>query len=332
MEKVFMPKGQNSAEIITLKDGEEISVKKEGVYVLRGNAENACVTVDVKNAQAELVLDSLTVVNTGMPVLYVKKADRVRITMAPGSENSLSLTGKSRGGKAHKADALICSRADLIFGGSGRMKLSSCSQAVTSEKNVQIDSGIYVLETDGTAVLAEQSIRIAEGTVTIRSGNDGLHAGAGEEPAEGKIVIGGGTLDIRSEDDCLHAVSAVRIDGGTLHLEGHECIEATRIQINGGNMHLCGEDDAINTTRTAKDHYEPCTEINGGTIQIVVPDNGKADGIDCNGRLIITGGTLQITGSSVLDVTEGIRFDGGKVIINGEAVKSLEKYNTAGRK
>ena len=70
-------------------------------------------------------------------------------------------------------------------------------------------------------------------------------------------------------------------------------------------------------------------EINGGSISIAMGP-GDTDGIDSNGSLIITGGSIDITGSSSFDCDGQVSFTGGTVIVNGQQVDTIPSQMMGG--
>ena len=88
------------AEATALQDGETRTVTKAGVYVLSGSVKNAAVIVEAGDEdKVQLVLDGLNVTNDNFPAIYVKNADKVFVTTAADSENSLAVTGSFTAGE-----------------------------------------------------------------------------------------------------------------------------------------------------------------------------------------------------------------------------------------
>ena len=314
------------SERITVKNGDAVTIRKEGVYVLSGTAKNAKVTVEAEGAKVQLLLDNLSITNTDMPALVIKEADKVFITLADGSDNRLAVTGKFKKDEKIKRNAVIFSHADLTMNGRGNLQIRSTNRAVQSEEEVVITGGTYAFDTENNAVEASDSIRIKDGNITITSGDDGLHAENEANSKKGYVYIGGGSLNITAEDDCIFAIPILQVDDGNIFLNGHEGLEATWIQINGGKMRIMGKDDGMNANRSAKEYYKTLAEINGGEVEIRLSGD-VADGIDSNGDLVMTGGKLDITGKRAIDIVGKIQFTGGTVIFNGKEQKNLDKIN-----
>ena len=78
------------AQTITVSDRDTVHITEAGVYVLQGNAKNACVLVEAgDDDKVQLVLAGLTIENNGQPCILVESADKVFLTSAEGSENKL---------------------------------------------------------------------------------------------------------------------------------------------------------------------------------------------------------------------------------------------------
>lgn len=162
----------------SVSDGAEISITTAGVYVLSGSAKNATVTVDAGDEdKVQLVLDGLTVSNENFPVIYVKNADKVFVTTAEGSENSLSVTGTFTADGSTNTDAVIFSRDDLVLNGLGTLNISSTDNGIACKDDLKITGGTLNVSAVDACIEANDSIAVAGGTVTVTSSKkDGLHA------------------------------------------------------------------------------------------------------------------------------------------------------------
>lgn len=307
----------SEATVYTVSDGKDISITAEGVYVLSGSAKNVTVVVDAGDEdKVQLVLDGLSVTNDDSPVIYVKNADKVYVTTAEGSENTLSVTGTFTADGSTNTDAVVFSRDDLVLNGLGTLNISSTDNGVSCKDDLKITGGVLNVSAVGHGIEANDSISVADGTITVKSAQkDGLHAENEDDDKAGWIYICGGTLTITAADDGIHAVSILQIDGGTLNITAAEGIEATWVQINDGSITISASDDGINGGQKSKS-YTVCVEINGGSLSITM-GQGDTDGIDSNGNLIITGGTISVNAQSPFDYDGTLTHTGGTIIVNG---------------
>ena len=143
------------------------------------------------------------------------------------------------------------------------------------------------------------------------------------------LKIKGGNLSVTAGRKALSANDTLTVEDGILSLNaGTEGMEATYVLLNGGSVSIQAGDDGINATWNS-DTLSPGVEINGGSISIAMGP-GDTDGIDSNGSLIITGGSIDITGSSSFDCDGQVSFTGGTVIVNGQQVDTIPSQMMGG--
>ncbi len=304
----------------TVSDGQDIQIASAGIYVITGTANNASVIVEAgKDDKVQLVLDGVSVTNADFPVIYVKSADKVFVTVS--GDSSLSVTGTFRADGGTNTDGVIFSKADLTLNGTASLTVSSSRNGIVGKDDLRITGGTWRINARSKAVEANDSIRIAGGTLDLTAGTDGLHAENEEDTAKGYVYISGGSLAINAGDDGVHGTSVVQVDGGAMDIRAAEGIEGTYVQINGGTISIQSSDDGINAGRKSG-AYTPLIEINDGDITIVM-SGGDTDGIDANGNIVVNGGTIRVTGNSAFDADGNAQRNGGTIIINGQQVSSI---------
>ena len=305
----------------TVKNNLDIEITAAGVYVLSGTAQNVTVLVDAGDEdKVQLVLDGLTLTNEDSPCIYVKNADKVFVTTTD-SENSLSVTGAFTADGDTNTDAVIFSKDDLVLNGVGVLTITSTENGITSKDDLKVTGGTLTIDCAADALEANDAIAVADGTFTITTEKDGLHAENDEDDAQGTVYISGGAFTITAGSDAIQGTAAVQIDGGTFDLTAREGIEAAWVIINDGTIHISASDDGINAARKSS-AVSPAVEINGGSLTIVM-GQGDTDGIDSNGDLTITGGTVDITGNSPFDYDGTAARTGGTLIVNGEEADEI---------
>ena len=309
----------------TVSDNTDINITKEGLYVISGTAQNTTIYVEVgEEEKVQLVLQKLSITNETMPCIYVKTADKVFITLA--ETNSLSVTGTFYTDGSTTLNGVIFSKQDITLNGTGTLNIKSTQNGITGKDDVKITGGTYNITAEAVAVRANDSIRIADGVIVLNAGTDGLHAENGSDDAKGYIYIGGGKINIEASDDCIHGQSVVQIDDGTITLNGAEGIEGTYVQINDGTISITATGDGINAGNKSNS-YKVTIEIAGGTINIVM-SSGDTDAIDSNGDIIISGGTINVTGSGAFDYDGTATYTGGIIIINGTQINTIPSPDT----
>ncbi len=319
----------SSAKSVTVSDGKTIEITEEGVYVISGTAKDCTIKVNAdSSSKIQLVLDGVTITNSSTPAIYVVSADKCFVTTTD-SENTLTVTGTFTADGETNTDAVIFSKDDLVLNGSGTLNITSTDNGISGKDDIKITGGAYNITSTADAIEANDSIRICGGTFNITSSKDGLHSENDEDDTQGYIFISSGSFTINALGDAIQATTAVQIDGGTFNLTASEGIEGTYVQINDGSVYISASDDGINGSQKSRSYSTPVIEINGGEITIVM-GQGDTDAVDVNGNVIVSGGTIDITGQSSFDYDGTAQYNGGTIIINGSQVNAIPQSMMGG--
>ena len=310
--------------------GSNVTISGAGTYVLTGTLDNGSVIVDAgEEDKVQLVLDGVSIRSDTFAALYVKQADKVFVTLANGTTSSLSNGGSFTPIGENDVDAVVYSRDDVTFNGTGSLQISSpAGHGIVGKDELTITAGVYEITATDNAIRARDGIAIADGSFTVTAGNDGLHAENNDDETLGSIYIAGGTFTVNASDDGFYATTLLQIDGGSFDVTAAEGLEATYIRINDGEINISASDDGVNAAYKSS-AYTPTVEINGGTLNIVM-DAGDTDGVDSNGNLIINGGTIDITGQSSFDYDGTAQYNGGTIIVNGQTVDAIPNQMMGG--
>jgi hypothetical protein len=315
---------------IALVSGQEVTLTEEGVYVLRGEAEDVTVVVEADDeAKVQIVLDGVTIENENAPAIYVKSADKVFVTTT-SSSNVMEVTGSYEPDGETNLDAVIFSRQDLVLNGTGTLAVVSAQgNGITSKDDLKVTGGTYSITSLMDALEANDSIRIAGGDITIVTDKDGLHSDNEDDLSLGYVYILDGTLDITADDDAIRGTSIVQVDGGVINIATcTEGIEATQIQINGGEIDIYATDDGMNAS--AKSNLDIMIEVNGGTINVSMA-GGDTDAFDSNGALYVNEGTIDVAApTSAFDAQGTTQLNGGTVTVNGQTITQITQSQMGG--
>ena len=331
--------------------GKTATISAAGTYIFSGNANNVCIIVDAPDAEVRLVLDNLSITNSSTAPVYVKNAAKVYVTLAENSTNTLSVNGEFVKIDGAKAEAVIFAQSDLTLNGSGTLNATAQNgSGITSKKNLVITGGTFDITTSSHALKGKDNVNVAGGRFTLTSGKDGIHSENDDNAESGNIYIKGGTFVISAEGEALDAINNIKIDGGSIDVvQSDEGMEAATIDINGGKITLVSSDDGINTSYSDKEEIAEKSagtaasassvsssarkkggmqniseqamhtylNITGGEITI----DSQADGIDSNGSVYISGGTVRILGPAS-DNDAALDYDVRAVITGGEFIAS----------
>ena len=310
-------------------NGSTVTITAAGTYILSGALDGSVIVDAAKEDEVQLVLDGVTVHADSFAALYVVQADKVFVTLAEGTVNVLSNGGRFTQIDDNDVDAVIFSKDDLSFNGTGTLRISSpAGHGIVGKDDVTFTQGVYEIEAADHAIRVKDNLSIADGSFTLQGGEDGLHAENSDDDTLGNIYLAGGDFRITVSDDAIHAEALLQIDGGTFEITAAEGLEATYIQINGGQIRISASDDGINAARKSS-AYTPTLEVNGGELTIVM-GAGDTDGVDSNGNLIINGGTIDVTAQSAFDYDGSAQYNGGTIIINGQTVNAIPNQMMGG--
>jgi hypothetical protein len=245
-------------------------------------------------------------------------------------EGALTVIGRFNDGIAGKDGVVI---------GGGTITVDAADDGIRGKDYLVVTGGTLDVTAGGDALKSDNEddaslgyVRLAGGAIDLAAGTDGIDAFSSAE-------VDGGTLTIAAGDDAIHAETRVEVNGGAIDISrSYEGLEATQIVITGGDITLVADDDGLNVAGgvdasgwTQEGGFEAgpagrggpgggpggeaavegyYAEISGGTL---VMDTG-GDGLDSNGSLTITGGTVVVNGP----LSDG----NGAIDVNGELLIS----------
>lgn len=201
-------------------EGSQIVIQAEGVYLLSGALDDGQIIVNAGDAdQVQLVLRGADISSSTSAAIYALEADQVLITLAEGTENTLTNGGEYVAIDDNKIDAVIFAKTDLTLNGSGSLTINAqAGHGVVSKDDLVITGGSYVITAASHGLSGKNSVAIADGTFTITSGKDGIHAENAEDLSQGTLFISDGSYTIAAQGDAISAEGALQIDGGTFEL------------------------------------------------------------------------------------------------------------------
>ena len=299
----------------TIEDSKDISISKEGTYVIKWSAKEVTIYVEVWNdGKVQLILDWVNISNSDFPCIYVKQADKVFITTTD-SENLLEVTWELIDDWEVNTNWVIFSREDLTLNGVWSITINSTKNGIVWKDDLKITWGNYTITASKKAIDANDSIRIYDWEFNLNAWTDWLHAENSDDDSLGYIYIGWWNFNITAWDDAIHWVSTIQIDDWNFTITWAEGIEWTHVQINWGNISIAATDDWINAAHKS-DAIDVAFEINWGYVKIIMGE-WDTDWVDSNGNLYIYWWILDISARSPTDYDGSVIYSWGTLIIDG---------------
>ena len=292
--------------------------------------------------------DSITV-SSGTVALISTNGDGVKTENTDTNKN-----GVTRG------DIVISGGTVTVYAAGDGFQAAHNFEMTTGEEGIAPTVTVYTGSYSGytaagasttsyKGVKVQNELIIADGSITLQTYDDGLHADYGASlgdgtKGQGTIHISGGTVTMNvyspanktaggrrgpggwggqqtvSGADGIHADAVLNISGGTVNVDSaYEGLEANVINISGGSTVVSANDDGVNAT---KGNATPQINVTGGYLDVSVAASGDVDGIDSNGNYSQSGGVVITRGPSsemaaAIDADGSVKVTGGTLIILG---------------
>ena len=321
------------------KDG-TITIQQEGTYVVTGTLNDGRIVVQAADThKVRIVLKGASIYCADHAALFIKQADKVFLTLADGSENTLG-SGSSYhlSDEDSNVDGVIFSRADLTLNGSGKLTVNAkYKHAIVSKDDLIVTGGAYAITAgNGGGLYGKDCVKITNGTFTIQSGTDGIQASNAEQADRGYVYISGGALHITAGTDGIQADTVLRIDGGAFQITsgGGSANASTDQKGNknpgwgmwgpGSKEETAETEDSTDTSDSAKGLKAGASlSVHGGTFTIDSSD----DSVHCNGTVTITGGTFALSsGDDGVHAGDALLIQNGTIAIS-QSYEGLEGLN-----
>lgn len=332
-------------------NGQTVTITAEGTYIFSGTLSEGQIVVDADNEKVQIVFDNVDITCASSAAVYVKSAEKVFVTLAEGSLNTLRNTDEYVAIDDNNIDAVIFAKSDITLNGTGSLTIVSAEgHGIVSKDDLKITGGTYDITAAGHALSGKDSVRIADGTFILTAEKDGIHAENADDEEEGYIYIADGDFAITSDGDGMDASNIVQIEDGIFDitagggaansLKTHESdmpgepgggMPQNGRKPDGEDMPEMGEKpDGENMPQdTTTDESSTSTKgikagggmyLNGGTYQIDSAD----DSIHSNANITIADGTYTLaTGDDGVHADDALIVNGGTITVT-ESYEGLE--------
>jgi hypothetical protein len=355
-----------------------VSITAAGAYVVSGKLDNGQIVVNVKDEGiVRLVLNGAEIYNSSTSAIFVEEAGKTIISLQEGTTNLVS-DGKTYvypDASTDEPNSAIFSKDDLTINGTGKLIVQgNYNNGITSKDKLKITGGTLDIQAVDDALMGRDLVAVQEGNITIEAGGQGIKTSNDTEGSEGYIDIAGGSFNINSGEDALHSSGGLHVNGGDVHInagddgihaevsiaiaggtidiaKSNEGIEAPTVVISEGKTSVVSSDDGVNISsgdaeaaggggpggpggnQSGAASTNKLT-ISGGNLTV----DSKGDGLDSNGSIAMTGGTVIVNGpiennNGSLDYDGTFEMTGGFLVAagsSGMAQATSEKSTQSG--
>ncbi|MGM9635480.1 MAG: carbohydrate-binding domain-containing protein [Candidatus Avispirillum sp.] len=280
--------------------GTSVTLTKEAVYLISGDCGDGMITVNMSDtAKPQLVLCGLSLNCEENAPLLILSADKVFVTLAKGTENSLSNGGSFMSVDGANVDGTVFSKDDVTFNGSGSLSVTSpAGHGIVAKDDLVICGGTYSIQSASHGLDANDSVRITASSLSVAAGKDGIHAQNSDDSSLGFVYIQNGSFDIEAEGDGVSAGSYMNIEGGSF-----------TVLAGGGS---------VNGTKSSSDSWgqmgtgrDPFSGFSGTESSTEDTDSVSMKGFKSDGDMLISGGTFNF------DCADDTFHSGGSISVLG---------------
>ena len=298
-------------------DGTTLTIKEEGTYVISGSLSSGQIVIEADDsAKIHLVLNGVSVRCENSAALLIRGADKVFVTLAEGSENTLESGSEAPSGEDENVDGVIFSRSDLTLNGSGSLTINAgYKHGIVSKDDLVITGGVYNITAVGGGLYGMDCVKILDGTFNLNVEMDGIQSDNEEDADRGFVYIAGGTYDITADHDGIQAETLLKVADGTINITTGT---GSCAAVNGSSDTDSTSNGSTNVTDSSSSESikglksGSLLEITGGTIVI----NSEDDSVHSNGSITITAGNLTFSSDDdAVHADENLQIDGGSIQI-----------------
>ena len=327
-------------------------------YEVSGTCEDGALLI-FSEKKFKLTLNNLNLKSKeDWPAINIQSGKRCFVVM--NGESSLTGAGIMNLGEDFKdldAKATLFSEGELIFSGSGELKVTGNAQhAICSDDYVRVLNGkLTVLGAPSDGIHANDSVFINGGTINITSSANGIQC------EKGFVYINGGTTNITSgktgiradykdfsEKSSLLEQPFVLIEKGTVEiktseLKGHGIESGSHLLIIGGEVTIATKGNSAKGLKsgTNKDSTVKGDIVIAKTAKVNITVSGSSNAavaVKSEAGIYLRGGLLEAvadgSGGMGLSASENVVISGGdnKVYAAGYFLNTTEATINTGAK
>lgn len=270
-------------------EGSTVTITAAGTYVVSGELTAGSLTVNAGDAdKVQIVLSGASIRNEAGPALNIQQADKVFVTLAAGSQNTLADgAGYTLAEGEDEPNAALYSKADLTINGTGALTVEgNYRHGVNSKDDLVVTGGAITVTAKEDGLRGKDCVKVADGSFAITAGGDGVKSSNDEEPTRGFVSIDGGTFAVEAGDEGFQAATYLRLAGGDAQIKAadHALRSDVEAAMTGGTYVVEAGGKGMNP--------ETKFTMDGGAFTVT----GCEEGIEAQ-QVIVNDGELNITAS-----------------------------------
>lgn len=316
--------------------GSTITITEEATYIISGELTDGMLIVNAPDtAKLQLVFNGVNITSKTSSALYILQADKVFLTLAENTTNTLANGGSFTAIDENNIDSALFSKQDLTMNGTGSLSVTSpAGHGIVCKDDLVITGGSYQVNSASHGLDANDSVRVANATINIDAGKDSIHCENNDDTSKGFVYISSGSIKSEAEGDGIFAGAYMQIEDGTIDLlVGGGSENGTKEHsdffggFKGGGRPGGMPPGDMQITQTEEDSTSmkglKATSnlvISGGNITV----NSADDSIHSDTSLTINGATFNIaSGDDAIHAEETLTITDGKIDIS-ESYEGLE--------
>ena len=270
-------------------EGSAVIITAAGTYVVSGELTAGSLTVNAGDAdKVQIVLSGASIRNEVGPALNIQQADKVFVTLAAGSQNTLADGASYTLAEGEdEPNAALYSKADLTINGTGALTVEgNYRHGVNSKDDLVVTGGTLTVTAKEDGLRGKDCVKVADGSFAITAGGDGVKSNNDEDPTRGFVSIDGGTFAVEAGDEGFQAATYLRLAGGDAQIKAadHALRSDVEAAMSGGTYVVEAGGKGMNP--------ETKFTMDGGTFTVA----GCEEGIEAQ-EVIVNDGELNITAS-----------------------------------
>ncbi len=309
-------------------NGSTVQITEEATYIISGTLDDGMLVVNApETAKLQLVLNGVSITSQSCAALYILEADKVFLTLAEGTENSLANGGSFTPIEDENIDGALYSKQDLTINGSGSLTVTSpAGHGIVGKDDLVITGGTLQVNAAGHALDANDSLRFQGAKLTAIAGKDGIHCENNDDATRGFVYIASGSMDIQAEGDGISAGYYLQILDGDFQILAGGGYKNGSQQSSSGWGGFPGGGHGGNRPRATATEDDSTSmkgiksvstmQIDGGSFTIDSAD----DSLHSDSSMNINGGTFDIaSGDDAVHAEETLT-------VNDAAIRISQSY------